>query len=212
VSSGYQILSLDEVEPVSYLGSNLIPVRYTLGLRAMGMSGWTADEGGQLVPPHAEDAGSEELYVVVRGRARFTVGGETTDAPAGTLVFVPPEVERTAVAEEAGTIVIAIGGRIGEPFRGGNWDTFAVADGLRRAGRLDEGREVLRKAREERPDSWAMAYNSGCWEALAGNSDAAFEHLRRAKELNEDEVRPYLAEDSDLDPLRDDPRWKELAG
>ena len=55
-----------------------------------------------------------------------------------------------------------------------------------------------------------MAYNSGCWEVLAGNHDAAFEHLRRARELIPDAVRPYLDEDTDLDPLREDPRWEEL--
>ena len=55
-----------------------------------------------------------------------------------------------------------------------------------------------------------MAYNSGCWEVFAGNHDEALEHLRRARELNEEGVRPYLAEDTDLDPLRDDPRFKEL--
>jgi hypothetical protein len=75
---------------------------------------------------------------------------------------------------------------------------------------VEDGREVLRKAREERPDSWAMAYNSGCWEILAGNPDAAIEHLRRARELDAEAVRPYLAEDTDLDPLRGDPRFKEL--
>jgi hypothetical protein len=206
----YSVVKLDEIKPVSYLGSNLIPVRYTLGLRAMGVNAWTAGEGGQLVPPHAEGGGDEELYVVLRGRARFTVAGETTDAPVGTLVFVPPEVERTAVAEEADTIVMAIGGTIGEPFHGGNWDTFAVADSHRRAGRLEEGREILRKAMDERPESWAMVYNSACWEALAGNTDAAFEHLRRAVEMNAAGVRPYLEGDSDLDSLREDPRFEEL--
>ena len=57
-----------------------------------------------------------------------------------------------------------------------------------------------------------MAYNSGCWEVFAGNPDAAFEHLRRARELNPGAVRLYLEGDSDLDPLRDDPRFKELTG
>jgi tetratricopeptide (TPR) repeat protein len=206
------VVHLDEIERVPYLGSNLIPVRYTLGFRPAGTNAWEADTGGQLVPPHAEDAGNEELYVVVRGRARFTVGDETADAPAGSLVFVEPEVFRTAVAEEDGTIVLAVGAAVGKPFRGGNWDTFAIADAYRRAGRSEAGRAVLHKALEERPDAWAMAYNAGCWELLDGNPDAAFEHLRRAKELDEAEVRPYLAEDSDLDPLRDDPRWQELAG
>jgi len=208
----YNVAHIDEIERVSYLGSNLIPVRYTLGFRPAGTNAWEADTGGQLIPPHTEDPGSEEMYVVLRGRATFTVGEETADAPAGTVVFVPPEVFRTATAEEDGTIVLAVGGRVGEPFDGGNWDTFAVADELRRGGRVEEGRQVLRKAREERPNSWAMAYNSGCWEALAGNPDEALEHLRRARKLDANAVAPYLAEDSDLDPLRDDPRFKELLG
>jgi hypothetical protein len=208
----YNVVHIDEIDRASYLGSNLIPVRYTLGFRAAGTNAWEADTGGQLNPPHTEDAGSEEMYVVLRGRAKFTVGEETADAPAGTVVFVPPEVFRTAVAEEDGTIVFAVGGIVGKPFEGGNWDTYAVADELRRGGRLEEGREVLRKAREERPNSWAMAYNSGCWEVLAGNPDAAIEHLRRARELDAEAVRPYLAEDSDLESLRDDPRFQELVG
>ena len=207
----YNVFKVDEIDRVSYLGSNLIPIRYTLGFRPAGTNAWAADAGGQLIPPHEEDSGNEELYVVLRGRAKFTVGEETDDAPAGTLVFVPPQVFRTAVAEEDDTIVLAVGGTVGKAFAGGNWDTFAVADHLRRSGRLEEGREVLRKAREERPHSWAMAYNSACWEALAGNPEAAIEHLRRARELNADEVRPYIAEDSDLDSLRDDPRFQELA-
>jgi mannose-6-phosphate isomerase-like protein (cupin superfamily) len=206
----YNVVHLDEIESVPYLGSNLIPVRYTIGFRPAGTNAWAADTGGQLIPPHTEDAGREELYVVVRGRAKFTVAEETADGPAGTVVFVPPEVERTAVAEEDNTIVLAVGGVIGEPFEGGNWETFAIADAHRKAGRSEEGRAVLHKALAERPDSWAMSYNTGCWEALDGNPDAAFEHLRRAKELNPDEVRQYFEGDSDLDPLRDDPRFQEL--
>ena len=70
--STYNVVKIDEIEAVPYLGGNLIPVRYTLGLRAVGVNAWAADEGGQLIPPHAEDSGSEELYVVLRGRATFT--------------------------------------------------------------------------------------------------------------------------------------------
>ena len=83
MSEGYEILSLDEAETAPHRGSNLIPVRYTLGYRAAGVNAWKADAGGQLIPPHSEDSGNEELYVVVSGRATFTVGDETTDAPAG---------------------------------------------------------------------------------------------------------------------------------
>jgi len=116
VSEGYQILSLAEVETAPHRGSELMPVRHALGFRAAGVNAWKADTGGQLIPPHEEDSGSEELYVVVRGRARFTVGEEEADAPAGTLVFVPAEVFRTAVAAENDTVVFVVGGKVGEAF------------------------------------------------------------------------------------------------
>jgi len=115
MSDGYTILTLDEVEPASHSGSNLLPVGHALGFRPAGVNAWKADAGGQLIPPH-EESGNEELYVVVRGRARFTVGEEEAEAPAGTLVFVPPEVFRTAVAAEDGTIVFVVGGTVGEAF------------------------------------------------------------------------------------------------
>jgi tetratricopeptide (TPR) repeat protein len=213
VSDGYTILTLDEVETATHRGCSLIPVRHALGFRPAGVNAWIADAGGQLIPPHEEDSGNEELYVVVRGRATFTVGEETADAPAGSLVFVPPEVFRTAAADEDGTIVFAIGGTVGEAFKAGGWDSFALADTYRQAGRHDEGRAIMEQLIAEKPDYWATIYNAGCFEALAGNADAAFEHLRRAKELDaQGESARYFREDSDLDPIREDPRFQELLG
>lgn len=211
MSDGYTILSLDEVETASHRGSNLIPVRHELGFRPAGVNAWIADAGGQLIPPHEEDSGNEELYAVVRGRATFTVGEETADAPAGTLVFVPPEVFRTAAAEEDGTIVFAVGGSVGEAFNAGGWDSFALADTYRQAGRFDEGRVIMEQLIAEKPEYWPTSYNAGCFEALAGNADAAFEHLRRAKELDtEGQSAEYFREDTDLDPLREDPLFQEF--
>ena len=211
MSAGYEILTLGEVETSPHLGSNLIPIRYLLGYRAAGVNGWRADAGGQLIPPHEEDSGNEELYVVVVGRATFTLGEEQRDAPAGTLVFVPAGVHRTAVAEEDGTILFVVGATVGEAFDGGGWDTFAVADGHRLAGRMDESRAVMQRAMEERPEMWALPYNLACLEALAGNADEAFAALERARELAPaEELQEYLRGDSDLDNIRDDPRFAEL--
>jgi tetratricopeptide (TPR) repeat protein len=213
MSEGYTILTLDEVEAAPHRGSNLLPVRHTLGFRPAGVNAWIADSGGQLIPPHEEDSGNEELYAVVRGRATFTVGEETADAPAGTLVFVPPEVFRTAVSAEDGTIVFAIGGTVGEAFNAGGWDSFALAVAYGETGRLDEGRAVMAQLIAEKPDYWATHYNAGCWETQAGDKDAAFAHLRRARELDADgDSAQYFREDTDLDPLRDDPRFQELLG
>jgi tetratricopeptide (TPR) repeat protein len=211
VSDGYQILSLDELETASHRGSNLIPVRHALGFRPAGVNAWRADTGGRLIPPHEEDPGIEELYVVVRGRARFRVGEEEADAPAGTLVFLPPEVFRAAVAAEDGTIVFVVGGTVGEAFESVGWDAFALADTYRQVGRLDEAKAVVEQALAERPEYWAVHYNAGCFEALGGKTDAALEHLRRAKELDAGgQSASFFREDSDLDPLRDDPRFEEL--
>lgn len=209
MSDGYRILSLDEIEPVSYRESNLLAVRQTLGFRAVGLNAWSAGAGGRLVPPHEEDS-DEELYVVVRGRARFTVGDESADAPAGTLVFVPAQVHRTAVAEEPATIVLAVGGTVGQASEATGWETYARADSHRRAGRTEEGRAALVELLGDLPESWGAWYNAACWESLAGNPDAAFEYLRRAQELNADAVREYLEQDTDLDPIRDDTRFEAL--
>jgi hypothetical protein len=210
MSDGYAILSLDELETASYRGSDLIPVRHALGFRAAGVNAWKADTGGQLIPPHTEDSGFEELYVVVRGRARFTVGGEEAEASAGMLVFAPPQVFRTAVAAEDDTIVFVVGGAIGEAFSSAGWDSCALAERYRQAGRIDDGRAITTQLLADQPESWGAHYNAGCWEVLTGDADAAFDHLRRAKELNAEEAAPFFREDGHLDPLRDDPRFQEL--
>lgn len=96
-----------------------IPVRHRLGVTAFGTNGYrAADAGDVVVEPHDEhtddpehEPAQEEMYVVVVGRATFTLDGETLDAPAGTVLFVPdPSVHREAVATEDGTAVLAVGG------------------------------------------------------------------------------------------------------
>src|SRR5262249_35306322 len=210
-SDGYQILSLDELETAAHRGSDLIPVRHAHGFRPAGVNAWTADRGGQLIPPHEEDEGGEELYAVVQGRARFTVGEEETEAPAGTLVFVPSEVFRTAIAAEDGTIVFVVGGWAGRAFDVGGWDSFALANTYLQAGRIAEARTVMEELIAQQPDYWATSYHAGRFEAVAGNTDAAFEHLLHAKKLDsEGESAAYFREDGRLDSLRDDPRFEEL--
>ncbi|HZT92820.1 MAG TPA: cupin domain-containing protein [Gaiellaceae bacterium] len=214
--SGYEILSLDELGP--YASENhgdalLIPIRSRLGLRAFGANAWTAEPGKTIVPPHEEDSGNEELYVVVRGRASFTVGDEPLDAPAGTLVHVPPGVHRTAVAEEPRTIVLAVGGTPGQPFAAHGWDDVVVAFAEARAGRVEQGRAVMRALAERSPeDAWEAPYNLACFEARFGDPELAWDHLRRAFARATEELREFARNDSDLASLHDDPRWQELVG
>ena len=113
MSAAYEVLSLDDLDriPVDE-GLEWRPIRRRLGIRSFGTNGYTSERvGGWVVEEHVEGSGHEELYVVVSGRARFTLDGEELDAPAGTIVFLPEnDVTRKAVAEEEGTTVLAFGG------------------------------------------------------------------------------------------------------
>jgi mannose-6-phosphate isomerase-like protein (cupin superfamily) len=108
-------------------------VRHHLGIRAFGTNAYVGRAPGDLViEPHDEDE-AEELYVVVRGTARFTVDEDTFDAPAGTLVFVTPPSHRVAHAVDPGTTVLAVGGVPGRANEISAWETRW----LRRGGLIE---------------------------------------------------------------------------
>jgi hypothetical protein len=56
-----------------------------------------------------------------------------------------------------------------------------------------------------------LAYNVACCESLAGRSADAIEHLSLAIDGSE-QFRAMAASDSDFDPIRDEPAFKELVG
>ena len=212
--SGYEILSLDDLQRVPQRGGGelLRPLRRQLGFRAFGVNAWSADAvGDKLIPPHEEDSGHEELYVVVRGAARFTVGEESYDARAGTLVHVQAGTFRTATAAAANTMIVVAGGKEGEAFQPGGWEDVHVAFALLESGDAAGGRAIMEAASPPEEYAWGKEYNLACYEAIAGEADAAFAHLHKALELNRDQVEGYLPHDTDLDPLRDDPRFAELS-
>jgi Tfp pilus assembly protein PilF len=79
------------------------------------------------------------------------------------------------------------------------------------AGDAAGGRAIMEAGLSGTEELWGRHYNVACYLALAGEHDAAFEHLRTAIELDRDKVMQWLPHDTDLDPLRDDPRFEELA-
>jgi len=208
--TSFKVAAIKDIGAIDYRqDTNMRPVRHHLGISAFGTNAWTAAEvGDRLMPEHAEDAGSEELYVVLGGHARFEIEGDSVDAPAGTLVFVRPEVNRTAFAEEACTTVLAVGSTVGQPYHGGGWEVWAPFHPRFEAGEYEA---VIEDAREtlEASGYAAPLYNLACCEALAGRKDDAIGHLRTAIEKRPS-LRDLAKEDTDLDPLRDEPAFKEL--
>ena len=208
----YRIAIIDDLQDIPYRqDTHMRPVRHHLGITAFGTNAWTAaNEGDRLLPEHREDEGNEELYVVLRGRARFEIDGESLDASAGTLVFVEPESNRTAFAEDAGTTVLAIGSRVGQPYEVGGWEVWAEFHPAYEAGDYDG---VVDRAREtvEASEYAAPLYNLACCEALAGRKEDAIGHLRVAFERRQS-LRDLAKEDTDLNPLQDEPAFRELVG
>lgn len=69
------------------------------------------------------ETGHQELYVVLTGRAEFMVEGHPHDCTPGTCVAITdPQVRRSAIAVEAGTAVLVIAGRPGQPYVVSPWD------------------------------------------------------------------------------------------
>jgi mannose-6-phosphate isomerase-like protein (cupin superfamily) len=188
------------------------PLRAHLGARAFGINAYTKHADEEIVGEHKEEAsGHEELYLVVAGRATFTVEGEERDAPVGTAVLVPSGTTRSAKAVEDGTTIVVVGGRPDAVFQPRAWETNAIIFPMFGEGKIEEAREILRGVVGHYEDGESIEYNLACCEARLGDVDTAFEHLVRALP-----GRPDLVElargDDDLAALRDDSRFDTLVG
>jgi quercetin dioxygenase-like cupin family protein len=216
MADGYEVARIDELEsiPVANGTVNWRPVRRRFGIQAFGVNVFTADAVGDLViEDHYERDGTEELYVVLRGRAAFTLGdGDEIDAQPGTLIFVRPGTRRVARAGEPDTAVLGVGAKAGEVFEPSGWEWGAVAFARLNAGDEEEGRRVLEEGIAREPEHWAAQYALACFEARTGRTEEALAALGRAVEAEPDRVRPFAAADEDLASLRDDPRFGELVG
>ncbi len=203
-----KILRLDEVEGVPVFGTLVWkPVRKTLGITAFGINAYTAEKAGdEVVEDHTEEpSGHEELYAVVRGHATFTVDGEEVDAPTGTIVFLDDPVQRRhAIAQEAGTTVLAIGGTPGT-HEISAWEYIFPSLPARNAGDLSTGRTILENALRE-ADLPAIHYHLASVEALDGNRERAIEELLVAVERRPSLLAPAQTEE-DFASIRDDPRF-----
>ena len=211
----YAVAHLDEIEELSDGRCPWRPIRHHFGITSFGVNAWTGREAGdRIINEHDEsdaDDNDEELYLVQSGRATFELDGERVDAPAGTFVFARPGVKRTAFAEEPGTTIVALGGTPGKAYEPFGWEIWAPAhrlyDAGDYAGAADRGRELV----EAHPEYPGPLYNLACCESLAGRTADAIEHLRLAIGRSE-RLRSFAAKDSDLDPIRDEPAFKELVG
>jgi len=184
------------------------PVRRRFEIGAFGTNAYTPGATGQVVEEHTEERlGHEEIYLVLRGRVRFTVGDDEHELDPGQLVFVrDPSLRRAAVALGDDAVVLAIGGRPGAPHEVSAWEYVFLATPRLHAGRPDEAKRILQEGLEAKPGNPAILYNLACVDALTGEHDAALDHLEAATAVDE-RFREYARTDEDLASIRDDPRF-----
>src|SRR5262249_22327215 len=155
------------------------------GIRAFGVNAYTPGATRQIVEIHSEaDLGHEEIYLVLRGRVRVTVGDHEHELGPGQLVFLQdPALRRGAVALTGDAAGLAIGGRPGAAHEVSPWEAMFAAVPAADAGDWDEAIRIHEEALGERPDQPALLFNLACMESRGGRREDALRHLRRAVEL-----------------------------
>jgi uncharacterized cupin superfamily protein len=120
--SGYKATHIDDIAAEKW--PYWAPLRHHFGIGAFGINAWRGGPGDEVIKKHNhEGSEEEELFLVLSGRATFTIGADDVEAPAGTCVCISDAaVERVAFAQEPNTVVLSIGAERGKPYAGG-WDT-----------------------------------------------------------------------------------------
>lgn len=212
MSGAARVVHIDQLERIDAAGGIFQPIRRRLGVRAFGINAYTAREAGdQVIERHNETGtgagGHEELYLVLSGRAEFTVVDEVIDAPAGTLVFVPDvAAERSAVARASGTTVIVVGAPADTPLPTSPFEYWFAAEPAYRAGDYDRAVEMVAEGLAEWPGHAVINYQLACYHALAGRREEALQHLADAVE-REPGTAGWAAGDADFDSIRADPAF-----
>jgi tetratricopeptide (TPR) repeat protein len=212
VSGAARVVHIDQLERIDAAGGIFQPIRRRLGVRAFGINAYTARESGDPVIERHNETGAgaghhEELYLVLAGRAEFTVAGEVIDAPAGTLVFVPDVAsERSAVARAEETTVLVIGAPADVPLPTSPFEYWFAAEPAYRAGDYDRAVEMVSEGLAEWPGHAQINYQLACYHALAGRREQALQHLANAVE-REPRTAGWAADDADFDSIRADPAF-----
>ena len=154
--SDYTVTKLDEIEEVTDGRCPWRPVRHELDITAFGVNAFTGKQVGDRIINEHDEAGEhdlqEELYLVHQGREVRARRG-ALDAAAGTFVYVPPDVKRTAFAEEPRTTLVAVGGKPGAPYEPSGYELWMPLNELYQAGEYEQVIERGREAIEAHPST-----------------------------------------------------------
>lgn len=184
-----RVLSVLDEDPVPVMGGKVgwVPLRRRLGISAFGTNVYRAErEGDPVIEDHVESPGQEELYVVLRGRAKFD-----------------PALRRRGDALEDDTVVIAVGGWPDQPYHPLPWEPIYLAQESMRQGDWAAAADTLESEGGEHLETAILQFRLAWCHARLGRDDFAREKLNRALEINP-EIRDRALEDEHLAPLMKD--------
>ena len=184
--------------------------RHHFGITSFGVNAWTAhDAGDRIINEHDEEEEATRSSTSSTGprdvRARRRAGG-----CAGRHARLRPSRRQTdgvrrGARDDDHRARRHPGGGVRARRLGDLGPTGALYQAGEYAEAADRGRELV----EAHPEYAGLFYNLACCESLAGRTNDAIEHLRRSVEMSE-RSREYAKGDSDFDPIRDEPAFKEL--
>ena len=207
----YATARLEEIDALQDQRYPYRPVRHHFGITSFGVTAWVGAEAGDPVIGEYDEASepAEELFIVVSGRAMFDLDGEKVEATPGTLVYTEPGTRRTAVAAEPATTILVVDGTPGKVYDATGWELWAPLRPLYDRGEHAELSARLEDLIAENPQYPMLVYNLACSESLSGRTTEAIDHLRRAIDGSE-KHRADARDDSDFDPIRDEPAFQAL--
>jgi hypothetical protein len=213
--NAYEIRRIDDFDALRLENLNMTwrPIRRTLGITAFGINAYTGDTGEQVVEEHTEGSlRHEEVYVVINGRVRFTLGDDEQEVDARTVVYIrDPDTRRGGVALEDGTTVLAVGGRPGHAYEPSAWEWWFAAAPLRDRGDLEGALATVREGLDAKPGHPVILYQIACYEALLGRRTDALLHLREAV-AGDARAVAWARDDEDFESLRGDAEFLAITG
>lgn len=87
------------------------------------------------------------------------------------------------------------------------WDALRRASLFHEPGNYAQGVELLREALGRHGEDPVLLYDLACFESLSGDTEEALAHVTRSVELDP-QLAPGAAADTDLEALRQDPRFQ----
>ena len=209
----YAIARLDEIDALPDWSYRYRPVRHHFGITSFGVTAWVG------APRRVTRSSMSTTRTPYRPRSCLSscAGARCSRSrakrwkrhPAPSYPPGRARGERPSRPSPATTILV-FDGTPGKAYDATGWELWAPLRPLYDNGEHAELRARLQDVIAANPQ-YPIVYNLACSESLSGHTADAIDHLRSAVGASE-KLRADAREDSDFDPIRDEPSFKALIG